>query len=236
MADDNKALKYTRYAIGEIVLVVIGILIALQINNWNENRKLRSVEHAMLQDINANLLYSKRTIERVIKNHQIQIKKIKHILNYINKDLPYNKELDSSFIHISTWASPYLRYTSYETLKTKGIDIIENDSIKNEITFIYESAFTWLVNDLDRLEWARAENVTIPFSEKHIRRDIESRLARPNNFEALKKNDEFINILHSNIYMKNVGIRSCQSINKSVENLIQMINKELGIEISKTNN
>jgi len=38
MADDNKPLKYARYAIGEIVLVVIGILIALQINNWNEER------------------------------------------------------------------------------------------------------------------------------------------------------------------------------------------------------
>ena len=39
MADDNKPLKYMRYAVGEIVLVVIGILIALYINNWNEKRK-----------------------------------------------------------------------------------------------------------------------------------------------------------------------------------------------------
>jgi len=39
LAEDNKPLKYLRYAIGEIVLVVIGILIALQINNWNERRK-----------------------------------------------------------------------------------------------------------------------------------------------------------------------------------------------------
>ena len=38
MADDNKPLKYLKYAIGEIVLVVIGILIALSINNWNETR------------------------------------------------------------------------------------------------------------------------------------------------------------------------------------------------------
>ncbi len=37
LADDNKPLKYARYAIGEIVLVVIGILIALQINNWNDS-------------------------------------------------------------------------------------------------------------------------------------------------------------------------------------------------------
>jgi len=38
MADDNKPLKYMRYAIGEIVLAVIGILIAIQINNWNQTK------------------------------------------------------------------------------------------------------------------------------------------------------------------------------------------------------
>ena len=41
---ENKTGKYLKYAIGEIVLVVIGILIALQINNWNENRKDNFVE------------------------------------------------------------------------------------------------------------------------------------------------------------------------------------------------
>ena len=39
LADDNQFLKYSRYAIGEIVLVVIGILIALQVNDWNDSRK-----------------------------------------------------------------------------------------------------------------------------------------------------------------------------------------------------
>ena len=49
LADDNKPIKYLRYAIGEIVLVVIGILIALSINNWNEGRKENNKEKAMLQ-------------------------------------------------------------------------------------------------------------------------------------------------------------------------------------------
>ena len=48
MAKDNQFLKYSRYAIGEIVLVVIGILIALQINNWNEERIENRKEQALL--------------------------------------------------------------------------------------------------------------------------------------------------------------------------------------------
>ena len=48
LADDNKPLKYMRYAIGEIVLVIIGILIALQINNWNEIEKSKSESNRLL--------------------------------------------------------------------------------------------------------------------------------------------------------------------------------------------
>ena len=44
LMEKNKTGKYFKYAIGEIILVVIGILIALQINNWNENRKNRVTE------------------------------------------------------------------------------------------------------------------------------------------------------------------------------------------------
>ena len=50
LADDNKPIKYFRYAIGEIVLVVIGILIALSINNWNEKQKLKTEEIEILQN------------------------------------------------------------------------------------------------------------------------------------------------------------------------------------------
>jgi sensor domain CHASE-containing protein len=44
MINENKTGKYLKYAIGEIILVVIGILIALQINNWNEQRKQKNLE------------------------------------------------------------------------------------------------------------------------------------------------------------------------------------------------
>ena len=51
LANENKFLQYSRYALGEIVLVVIGILIALAINNWNENRKERIQEQKVLTEL-----------------------------------------------------------------------------------------------------------------------------------------------------------------------------------------
>lgn len=63
LAQDNQFLKYSRYAIGEIVLVVIGILIALQINNWNEQHK---------SDAKIDVLFEKVLIELVANINETQ--------------------------------------------------------------------------------------------------------------------------------------------------------------------
>jgi hypothetical protein len=68
LADDNNPLKYMRYAIGEIVLVVIGILIALSINNWNETRKDNRQEVVYYCKIKEDLESDKNRIETIIES------------------------------------------------------------------------------------------------------------------------------------------------------------------------
>ncbi|MBO3115440.1 hypothetical protein J4050_01695 [Winogradskyella sp. DF17] len=51
LLNENKTGKYIKYAIGEIILVVIGILIALQINNWNQSRKEAKQEQLILKKL-----------------------------------------------------------------------------------------------------------------------------------------------------------------------------------------
>ncbi|MCB0655683.1 MAG: hypothetical protein KDC57_06070 [Saprospiraceae bacterium] len=56
LADDNKVLKYLRYAFGEIILVVLGILIALQINTWNQQRLEHALEQSYLKRLQNELI------------------------------------------------------------------------------------------------------------------------------------------------------------------------------------
>tara|TARA_R110002074_G_scaffold177570_3_gene341165 strand:- start:685 stop:1428 length:744 start_codon:yes stop_codon:yes gene_type:complete len=78
LLSENKFSKYFIYAIGEIFLVVIGILIALQINNWNENQKLETKTQdyyvQLLDDLNNDIVSAKNTIKE-FSNHQKEYNK-----------------------------------------------------------------------------------------------------------------------------------------------------------------
>jgi hypothetical protein len=154
------------------------------------------------------------------------------IQNVIENDLPYSKSLDSAFASIEVWESPHFTYTVYESLKSKGIDIISNDSIKNEITFIFEVLFTTLVDDYDKKEWAIYESVVYPTVSKFLYnygRSVNRRrvLSRPNNFEELKNSDEFLNMLGMIIRNRQFGLVVSKGIDERLSNLIEMIDKEL---------
>ena len=70
MADNNRTAwpvsRYIRYAVGEIILVVIGILIAIQINSWNEERLKRKKEFVYLKEIHKNLVQDTIRLNQVI--------------------------------------------------------------------------------------------------------------------------------------------------------------------------
>jgi len=86
MADDNRPLKYMRYAIGEIVLVVIGILIALQINNWNEERKDKEKTNHLFKEAQKELVYNIKQSSSVIDYYR---KKDSLLYKVIHKQVTY---------------------------------------------------------------------------------------------------------------------------------------------------
>jgi hypothetical protein len=108
MADDKKPLKYMRYAIGEIVLVVIGILIALQINNWNEERKEYIEEKKILNNLNdefrenfLNLKYKDSVLHTTILNLETLFQELRSPEKNFNGDSI--DSILSSALNSPTW-------------------------------------------------------------------------------------------------------------------------------------
>jgi hypothetical protein len=128
---ENKTGKYVKYAIGEIVLVVIGILIALQINNWNENRKKETLKNeyktALIND------YTKDTIQinALLLRNNIRIERINSIgdsiINgYFNNLESYYELFNNEFVGIRV--TNVYNTNSFNLLISSGkIDLFDKD-------------------------------------------------------------------------------------------------------------
>ena len=138
MIKDNKVTKYLLYAIGEILLVVIGILIALQINNSNEIKKSREFELKMLHEVRNELIRDTLYFNMIKKRAEVSFKGGKVMLRlYGDKEtntdtiLKYGRMMSMSFQYI-------YHKGAYEAIKSTGIDKISNDSIRFLLTDMYD--------------------------------------------------------------------------------------------------
>ena len=84
LLSENKFSKYLLYAIGEIVLVVIGILIALQINNWNESRKQEVEQIKLLQNFKNSIVSDIESFDHYIEEYGTIHNSINIIQNHLN--------------------------------------------------------------------------------------------------------------------------------------------------------
>lgn len=133
--EKNKIGKYFKYAIGEILLVIIGILIALQINNWNDKRierkELNTSLHAMIDELNQNIQF----LETEKEDKQ---KRLLAIDNFKN-------EVDSSQDqrHIVYTVSDEIKSKEFNTVylslkDEKRVRLIQSPELRNQITTFYE--------------------------------------------------------------------------------------------------
>jgi hypothetical protein len=132
---ENKFNKYLLYAIGEIVLVVIGILIALQINNWNEQQKLNKEEASFLQrmrqDLVKDTLYFTAQINEGETTIQNTRKFIQEIYKIQNTQEEFSAVLD---LFVARTEELVVNNTAYQELNNAGkLNIIKNQEVREAI-------------------------------------------------------------------------------------------------------
>lgn len=140
LANDNKPLKYLRYAIGEIVLVVVGILIALSINNWNEKRKEKNEELLVLKSMKVALDKNLNEHYFDLKNVQKALKGSLKILKIIETNDFQNDSIADYFSTINLYTPFFPDQSAYQSLLSNGTELISNEEVRNNITTYFEGA------------------------------------------------------------------------------------------------
>lgn len=149
LASEGRVRKYLLYAIGEIILVVIGILIALQINNWNETRKLNKEEHEFLISLKKDFIENKRRLEETLYREQRVIRLSRSLLRAIQlEDNTVHPDSVAEWVCSgakSWWRTEFVTGT-YNAFESSGkIGILKNDDLKkllaefsSEVTYGFE--------------------------------------------------------------------------------------------------
>jgi hypothetical protein len=233
LADDNKPLKYMRYAIGEIFLVVIGILIALSINNWNEQRKTKADEIKILINIKKAFL-SDLDNQFALMGEYVsdKNKSANFIISHMENNLPFNDSLGVNFMVLSGGGSlnwtPQL--TAYKRLEAKGIDIIKNDSLLEALLDIYNLDYPLIQNSFDNY-LRNIHDYGRPLSRKKFivswNDVLEEALFTPVNYELLFEDVELNNTLRTLSGNSRQIEERMLNAKANVEHVIKMIDDEL---------
>ena len=234
----NQTGKYFKYAIGEIVLVVIGILIALQINTWNEERKDSIEEKAILENLLENLVLAKQQSESLISEET----DLKKLLIYVLGVEANSVEIDTQTISDAMFKnavwdlqSDLPTINAYDNLKnTNKLSLINNKNISEKFNDL-DFRFNKLNNVLeDRLSvhQIRVDDIFendinfIPIVKTNVT-EINISNESINNYTEILSDKRTRNLLGMKLDFTQDVLVFRDNLDTEMENLIVLIESEL---------
>lgn len=237
MADEDRPVQYIRYAIGEIVLVVIGIIIALQLDALKKKQDYKQIEITVLQSLREELEKDTIDLQRLIDVKDLQLTNSRYMLGFfINPD----QAIEDTAAFFSKMNQPYHFYvdnpnkTAFETAKASGnLFRIRNDNLVSSLSFYFSD------NNLSQF-LTESKNFSLNHMDVRLRKyRTEAQFGGPNKelyvgykgepfpFNVYFKDLEMENFYNGNSVFMDIGIGLTRTKKESATKLIQMIDDEL---------
>ena len=222
---ENKFSKYLIYAIGEIVLVVIGILIALSINNWNEEKKERSIEKRMLEELVENLEYNTEILEEWINSNRKNDISGDIITSVLEDKLPYHDSLNNHFAKaLNIRKIGLMSEVGYESLKNVGLEIIQNKQMKKNIVGLFEGFYQVIKSKLDVVTYKNNELMRLQ-NKRFMRK--QGLKFKPFDYDSLLNDLEFLSSLNQSRDNRSWLNKSLEESLEETQIVLQLVKEEL---------
>lgn len=236
----NKFTRYLLYAIGEVFLVVIGILIALQVNNINEQRKSDAKGKKYLVSMKNELLNNLEIVKTEIKNINSSISGQRELIALINAEKDTTNQILLSSILARSFSRVHeLKYqdgTFKELLYSGGLISIDNDSIKHEVT-AWEGRMISVQKQEEGVYEAREKIIDYMIDHgvfKTMLDDVGAsnrfqikKSVQRNSSKVLLKSQKFENLLSYHIALNDSQKSFYVRLENDIHNLLRMVEKDL---------
>ena len=229
MLTENKFRKYFLYAIGEIILVVIGILIALQINNWNNQRIDRKLEKDILKEIVSNLDFDLEDIQSRIKENQIFGKHNQKIYEHLKNKTPLTDSLKYYYSYLYGYGHFVPMKVAYENLKSRGVNIIKNGNLRKEISKLYEFDYNAGTSQIGQAIFHYQARHFNEINE-HLITEISYKSAQPVDLISLQNDIQFQEILKTIVFARQWTNTILESVKENILILKLSIEEELNVQ------
>lgn len=234
---ENKTTTYFKYAIGEIVLVVIGILIALQINNWNQELGNKQDEHLIVKNLNLEFKKNKISIQKFIKHHESILSDTRDLMNLIGEPEETLKRLNLDSLisrSIDYWTYKPSQSVVSDIISSGKLNLITSDSLRLQL-------FDWSVNLDENEENYNTldevfQTIVLSYLTKHASlKNIDSysilewsKKSKLNHSNYKMFQDiEFENVMDSHAWDLKNYIMVLENIEKTIDRIIIETNREL---------
>ncbi|MGB0916573.1 MAG: DUF6090 family protein [Flavobacteriales bacterium] len=226
LLSENKFSKYLIYALGEIVLVVIGILIAMQINNWNEQRKVDIEIGKVLKEVRNDLITDSIQIKGT---HAYKIEDIRIQYTVIEAlesgTIPY----DSLEYHLGRVMLPrrlVLVDKGYQLLKKFGLERIKDEALRNELTTYYNVSVHRINEDTEDDDHEFIE-VFMPYVRHHFLDWNWTVRGVPADYEHLKTDQYFRSCLKVNVKNQESTVQQLEKGAKKIQEILPLLDKAI---------
>lgn len=228
----GQTVKYLKYALGEIILVMIGILLALQVNNWNEKRKDLKQGESLLHNIRLEFLQNQQLLDTVLALNQKAYEANRVLLDLMGTGAASLAEQNlDSLLYFALNNESYLpaRHTIDDALRSGRIDLIENEKIKN--TLLQWGTDLELIQNYKIIQTNWQNQQMLPFMNRHISLRQTERYGgnpwyRPSKipfeYGPLFESLEFENILDNNIWLLHFIIERLKDIRQTQVEVLEL--------------